>query len=232
MNLKIDKCLLSKMTIMLVIFTAFMLMVTGFASAQTWNESDFSQQKFGIDMAKENVGDDFKWIIQMNGIDGHTSTGVQLVIGDCSENPMFLVGWSSGDSIDSPIYKEYNGGWGTATTDLPPGMSVSGNYNEDYYEIVIPKDAVSEGDEFCWAINVEATAPQTLETSSSVQQHFPADWVRWTAENCYCETIERTDDRPYRGGMSMDTEVPTANPLLLIAAIGLIGTLLMVRRNN
>ncbi|AEH60932.1 hypothetical protein Mzhil_1076 [Methanosalsum zhilinae DSM 4017] len=175
-------------------------------------------------MTKENVGDDFKWIVQMSGIDGHTSTGVQLVIGDCDENPMFLIGWSPGDSTESPIYKEYNGGWGEATTDLPAGMSVSGNYNEDYYEIVIPKDAVSEGDKYCWAINVEATAPGVIgEETESVQQHFPADWGRWNAptENCYCETIERTDEKPYRGGMGMDTDVPTASSIFTVAFIGM-----------
>ncbi|AEH60930.1 hypothetical protein Mzhil_1074 [Methanosalsum zhilinae DSM 4017] len=44
MNLKIGKSFLPRASIVLVFLTAFMLMVTGFASAQTWDESDFSQQ--------------------------------------------------------------------------------------------------------------------------------------------------------------------------------------------
>ena len=101
--------------------------------------------------------------------------------------PRFLLGWSPGESTKYPIYKEYNGGWGPATTDLPAGMSVSGNYNEAHYVIEIPNSYLGgDGATFYWAINVEATW-----SAGHNMQHFPADWGRWSAPgtNCYQDSV-------------------------------------------
>jgi hypothetical protein len=60
-------------------------------------------------------------------------------------------------------------------------MMVSGGYNEHYYEITIPREYL--GLCYNWAINVEATSNTDLGDSSSHQQTYPVDWVRWTATN-------------------------------------------------
>jgi hypothetical protein len=141
------------------------------------NEDDFSEDEFDVGVDVERNGSIVRWIVNMSGAEGHWSTGVQVMVSDES-NPLYNLGWSPGDSTSSPIYKEYNSGWGSATTILPPGMSVSGNYNETYYIIEIPVEYLE-----CpwrWAINVEAT---WSGESSSVQQNYPSNWGRWTATN-------------------------------------------------
>ncbi|MFH1257227.1 MAG: hypothetical protein V1494_08130 [Candidatus Diapherotrites archaeon] len=149
------------------------------------DESEMNKIKgeFGLTVTKEDIGDSIKWTFDFDeeDISGHTSTGAQVIIANDSV-PLFTLGWSPGESTSAPVYKPYSGGWGAATTVLPAGMSVSGNYNETYYEIVIPKDALG-GCPYYWAINGEATAPQALGTSSSVQENYPANWGRWTATN-------------------------------------------------
>jgi len=99
--------------------------------------------------------------------------------------PVFLLGWSPGENTTYPIYKDYDDGWGAPTTLLPPGMSVSGNFNEEDYVIEIPNSYLSgSGATFYWAINVEATYP-----AGHPQQNFPADWGRWTGTNCYQDLV-------------------------------------------
>ncbi|MFH1642794.1 MAG: PKD domain-containing protein, partial [Nanoarchaeota archaeon] len=104
----------------------------------SWDETDFSNQVFNIEATREWNGKNIKWTIDLGGIDGHWSTGVQVVVADDTE-PLFTLGWSPGESTSDPTYKPYHSGvgWGTATTTLPEGMYVSGNYNEEYYEIQI-----------------------------------------------------------------------------------------------
>lgn len=144
------------------------------------DESQLSADDFEVDVIKEDTLDSVIWKVQMAGVDSSTSTGVQVIIGD-DTNPWFNIGWSPGESTTDPIFKPYDGGWGAATTDLPPGLMVSGGYNEYYYEITIPRDYL--GLCYYWAINVEATSNADLGDSSSHQQNYPSDWVRWTAEN-------------------------------------------------
>jgi len=106
----------------------------------SWDENDFSKQEFNVIMTREFIGDNVKWTVDYSGIEGHWSTGVQVII--CNETePLFNLGWAPGESTTDPIYKPYISGvgWGSATTDLPEGMSISGEYNETYYEIVVPK---------------------------------------------------------------------------------------------
>ena len=104
--------------------------------------------------------------------------------------PRFLLGWAPGDSTTDPIYKEYDGGWGAATTTLPAGMSVSGNYNEEHYVIEIPNSYLGgDGATFYWAINVEATWSAPDPYPDHNQQNFPADWGRWTGTNCYQDSV-------------------------------------------
>jgi hypothetical protein len=99
--------------------------------------------------------------------------------------PIFLLGWAPGESTTYPTYKEYDEGWGPATTTLPAGMSVSGNYNEEHYVIEIPESYLGgDGATFYWAINVEATWP-----AGHYQQNFPADWGRWTGTNCHQDLV-------------------------------------------
>ena len=99
--------------------------------------------------------------------------------------PIFLLGWAPGESTTYPTYKEYDEGWGPASTTLPAGMSVSGNFNEEHYVIEIPESYLGgDGATFYWAINVEATYP-----AGHPQQNFPADWGRWTATNCYQDLV-------------------------------------------
>jgi hypothetical protein len=171
-----------------VVLSVLAIALVGTASATAWDESEFSQQVFGVGMTREFVGENARWTIQMSDIAGHWSTGVQLIICDGRE-PKFKLGWSPGESTTSPVYKPYNlgSGWGTPTTTLPPGMSVSGSYNQEYYEIIVPVSYLGgSGATFYWALNAEASWPGH---SSSVQQNFPADWVRWTATNSYQDCV-------------------------------------------
>ena len=149
-----------------------------------WYEDEFyaSDYAFDVELSKSCDEDSVTWIIQLGDLGpAHTSTGVQVVVGTEIE-PLFTLGWSPGESTTDPVYKPYSGGWGAATTTLPPGMMVSGNYNEDYYEITVPKMYLG-GDCFYWAVNTEATSPGYFPDSSSHQMNFPSDWVRWTATN-------------------------------------------------
>jgi len=160
--------------------------VAGATPVDSWDEIDFSAQVFQVDLTRDWNGDNCRWTTDLGGIEGHWSAGVQVVIADDTD-PRFLLGWAPGDSTTAPIYKEYNGGWGVATTELPAGMAVTGNYNEEHYVIEIPKSYLGgSGATFYWAINVEATWP---DHSGSEQQGFPADWARWTATNCYQDSV-------------------------------------------
>jgi len=145
----------------------------------SWDEEDFEARgyEFDIDVSRECGEEEVTWKVAMGDLGSHTSTGVQLVIGEDDLGPRFLLGWSPGDSTVSPIYKEYLGGWGPASTTLPSGMTVSGGYNEDYYEIAVPRAFL--GCPFYWAMNVEATSPAHFGTSSSQQMRFPEDWTSW-----------------------------------------------------
>lgn len=160
-----------------VLYTTRKLMLTG-----PWREDEFTANKyeFDVELSKECDGHAVTWRVQMSDLGAHTSTGVQVIIAD-DNAPLFTLGWSPGESTTDPVYKPYNGGWGAATTTLPQGMTVSGNYNEDFYEITIPVFYL--GHCYRWAVNVEATSPGHFPDSSSNQMHFPADWVRWTEEN-------------------------------------------------
>ena len=100
--------------------------------------------------------------------------------------PRFLLGWDPTIQTD-PIYREYDDGWGGESTTLPAGMSVSGNFNEVYYEIVIPNSYLGgNGATFYWAINVEADWDST---SGSQMHHFPYGWVRWTGTGCHQDSV-------------------------------------------
>jgi hypothetical protein len=147
-----------------------------------WTEDDFYalDHEFDVDVVKTHTSDSVTWKIKLGDLGPHTSTGVQVMIAG-ENDPKFTLGWSPGESTTDPVYKPYSGGWGAATTTLPAGMIVTGGYNEDYYEITIPK--VYLGNCFYWALNVEATSPGYFPDSSSHQMNFPDDWVRWTAEN-------------------------------------------------
>jgi len=106
---------------------------------------------------------------------GITHTAFQVLISHNQESPVFNVGLSS---ESAPMYKEYNGGWGSATDELPYGMDVTGEIGDTYFEVVIPFDYLSN--EWYWAVNVEG---DFSGTSGSSQYHYPSNWVRWTAEN-------------------------------------------------
>ena len=108
--------------------------------------------------------------------------------------PRFLLGWDPTVPTD-PIYKVYDEetGWGGASTTLPAGMSVSGNYNEEHYVIEIPNSYLGgDGATFYWAINVEATWSAPDPYPDHNQQNFPADWGRWTGTNCYQDSVPST----------------------------------------
>lgn len=167
--------------------------VAGATPGDSWDESDFSASGavFQVDLTRDWNGDNCRWTTHLGGIGGHWSTGVQVVIN--AAGSIFLLGWAPGDSEYYPIYKEYNGGWGTATTQLPAGMVVNGSYNEEDYYIEIPKSYLGgSGASFCWAINVEATWPGY---SSSQHMWFPPNWGRWTApaSNCHQDSVPAED---------------------------------------
>ena len=165
-----------------------MMICGGEEISGSYTEEDFSSDIFDINADISEDEDNVIWTVEMSEIAGHWSTGTQIVIGD-GTNPLFTIGWSPGESISSPTYKEYSGGWGSATTTLPAGMSVSGNYNEEYYIITIPKSYLGEcGDDFYWALNVEASFAGP-SGSKNYQENFPADWVRWTGTNMKQESL-------------------------------------------
>ncbi|MBP2029641.1 hypothetical protein J2755_000561 [Methanohalophilus levihalophilus] len=169
--------------ILLISCIALLLAMSGMAAAESWNESDFSQQEFGINLTLDSAGDNMTWYVNLSGIDGHWSTGTQLLINNSSQT--FMLGRSPAEGI---VYKEYNGGWSSASP-LPEGMAVIGAPNSEQYIIVVSQSLLGNGGEyFCWAINVEATWPGH---TSSVQQQFPADWGRWSSpdENMTCTMI-------------------------------------------
>jgi hypothetical protein len=63
---------------------------------------------------------------------------------------------------------------------------------------------------FYWALNAEASWPGH---SSSVQQHFPADWTRWTGMGCYADELPASESGtalthfpPYTLWMAADDE--------------------------
>ena len=146
------------------------------------NESEFSEDNFGVDVSIEKYEGVIRWEFDFDGEDmpSHTSTGAQVIITN-ETKPLFTLGWSPGENTEAPTYKEYNSGWGSATTELPEGMYVSGDYNEESYTIEIDENLLE-----CpwkWAINVEATDPETFGHSSSEQQNYPSDWNRLTATN-------------------------------------------------
>jgi hypothetical protein len=112
-----------------------------------------------------------------------------VVSADNGVVPIFLLGWDP-TIPTAPTYKEYDDGWGPASTTLPAGMSVSGNYNEEHYVIEIPESYLGgDGATFYWAINVEATWSAPDPYPDHNQQNFPADWVRWTGTNCYQDSV-------------------------------------------
>jgi hypothetical protein len=117
------------------------------------------------------------WTIDLAEIPDHWSTGVQLVINDGTN--VWEVGWSPGESTTSPIYKYWTGsGWSAKSTTLPDGVTVSGNYNGEHYEISVPIKYLNRcGGTFYWAINTEASWDGH---SASVQNMYPKNWGRWS----------------------------------------------------
>lgn len=158
---------------------------------ETFTEEDFSAQLFEVTVTKTWECYDMVWTVDMSGIEGHWSTGVQLII--CNS---FILGWSPGENTEHPIYKPYiDGGWGVATTTLPSGMSVSGNYNEEHYVITVPVGYLGGCcATFHWAMNVEASWPGH---SASEQQNYPANWQRWTDTNCAENQVGTPVSFPY-----------------------------------
>lgn len=207
------------------LFLILLVAMVGIVSAETWDESDFSAQEFNVDMTLESDGDDMKWIVNLSEIDGHWSTGAQIVINNSSQT--FMLGRSPAEGI---VYKEYNGGW-SAPTGLPDGMNVIGEENTTHYEITVDKDLLGgEGATFCWAANVEATWPNH---SSSEQQYFPANWPGWSEPdtNMTCTVVpEETPQQPVPHPQP-NFDVPTATPLLTVGILG-IALVLFFRRED
>ena len=147
----------------------------------TTSDFQYKNPVFDVSVLVHWAGGKVIWEVGMDedDISGHWSTGVQVMIADASE-PKFTLGWSPGESTESPVYKPYiSGGWGTATTTLPDGMSVNGTYNQVSYKIEIPVEYLGGcGATFNWAINIEASFPGY---SGSQYAQYPKEWVRWTA---------------------------------------------------
>lgn len=145
---------------------------------EEFDESDFSNNEFGVDVIKTTNCDKTTWEVTLSENDGHWHTGAVLVVTDGSD-VLFQTGWNSQD-ISAPFYQPYSAGW-LAKEPLPAGITVSGNYNENHYIIEVDNSYLN-GNEFGWALNTESSWPGH---SSAVQQNFPSDWVRWTAQNTY-----------------------------------------------
>ncbi len=210
------------------LFLILLVAMVGIVSAESWNESDFSAQEFNVDMTLESEGGNMKWTVDLSEIDGHTSTGAQIVINNSSQT--FMLGRSPHEGI---VYKEHNGGWSTASG-LPDGMNVVGEVNATHYEMTVNKDILGdESSTFCWAANVEATSNPTFGHSSSVQQYFTADWLGWSNPdtNMTCTVVpEETPQQPVPNPQP-NFDVPTATPLLTVGILG-IALVLFFRRED
>ncbi|AFV22938.1 hypothetical protein Mpsy_0729 [Methanolobus psychrophilus R15] len=161
-------------TKLFVMLLAALFVTIGTASAvgETFEDDQFTWVKADFDTTVSTYedGDDIVWVIEMDGIDGHWSTGAKVIL--CDDEGIVQVGW---DTVNGKLVPDEN------------HMSVSGSANQDSYEIRISKEYLGGPcASFCWAVFTEASWPGN---SNSPQNYFPADWAKWTSTNMYEDVV-------------------------------------------
>jgi len=145
-----------------------------------------SEPGYEFDVTRICNGDLVTWIIELDedSTPSLSQSEVELVISTDGITPDFLIGCNAHESC--PLYKEYNGGWGSATDVLPDGMTVTGQDGERHFEISIPMSYLNGcyGD-FYWAMNIGA---DFAGTNGASFYRYTTDWgwssITYHTDNC------------------------------------------------